>query len=392
MFFVDKPYISNFLKQTVLDNSIPVVATDIAKKLDLYKGTQLISEEEAVESMQRSNGLPVYCTSENSIGWIAKYFAFSDLPTKIAFFKDKLQFRKITEKLYPNFFFQEVLYENLQGLNLDNIPFPVIVKPAVGFFSMGVYKVSTPQEWQQTVSSIKKEINQSKELYPEEVLDTNVFIIEQIIDGEEYAMDAYYNASGEAVILSIFHHVFSSESDVSDRIYNTSKELLEENLEEFTHFLERIGEAAKVRSFPVHVELRRQKDGTLLPIEVNPMRFGGWCSTADMASYAYGFNPYLLYYKQQKPDWKKALEGKEGKLFSLIILDNSTNKKGSEIDSFDYEKLLATFEQPLELRKINYKKYPVFGFLFTETNAENTEELNRILHSDLTEFIEQKTA
>jgi len=49
--------------------------------------------------------------------------------------------------------------------------------------------------------------------------------------------------------------------------------------------------------------------------------------------------------------------------------------------------LLSTFENPLELRKFNFKEYPVFGFLFTETSQDNTIELKRILDSDLSEFI-----
>ena len=35
----------------------------------------------------------------------------------------------------------------------------------------------------------------------------------------------------------------------------------------------------------------------------------------------------------------------------------------SEILTFNYERLLARFEHPLELRKIDYKTYSVFGFL-----------------------------
>ncbi len=37
--------------------------------------------------------------------------------------------------------------------------------------------------------------------------------------------------------------------------------------------------------------------------------------------------------------------------------------------------------------KIDYKKYPVFGFLFTETRDDNFSELINILNSDLKEFI-----
>jgi len=49
--------------------------------------------------------------------------------------------------------------------------------------------------------------------------------------------------------------------------------------------------------------------------------------------------------------------------------------------------LLSNFEKPLELRKIDYEEYPVFGFLFVETKEESIFELERILKSDLKEFI-----
>lgn len=53
LFFVDKLYVSDFFKMTVRDNAIPVVGTDIAKKLDLYPGTKIISEAEAVKNSSK---------------------------------------------------------------------------------------------------------------------------------------------------------------------------------------------------------------------------------------------------------------------------------------------------------------------------------------------------
>jgi len=387
MFFIDKPYISDFFKKTVRDHGIPVVGTATAKQIGLYDGTTIISEEQAIEMAREQNDLAIYTTSENAIGWLAKNFPFSTLPEKIELFKDKLQFREMTKSIFPDLYFKEVRVEDLRELQLHDIPLPFIIKPSVGFFSMGVYKVAKSEEWKDTVDSIFTEINAIKDLYPEEVLDTSSFILEQCINGEEFAIDAYYNKDGQPVILSIFRHTFSSDTDVSDRVYTTSKDIVEANLAEFTDFVTKIGALAVVKNFPVHIELRRKKDGTLLPIEVNPMRFGGWCTTADMTFLAYGFNPYLYYYSQQQPDWSEALRGKEGKLFSLIVLDNSTGKEGSAIQSFDYKKLLAGFAKPLELRKIDYTKYPVFGFLFTETEEDNFIELKKILDSDLKEFI-----
>ena len=391
MFFIDKPYISEFFKTTLRDNEIPVVGTDIAKKLDLYSGTKIINQAKAIEMAETTDNLKVYTTSENSIGWITKHLAFTNLPEKIMLFKNKLKFRELTKPIFPDFYFKEVNLESLKKIDFHEIPLPFIIKPAVGFFSMGVYKISSRKEWFNAIDSIIMEIDQIKGLYPKEVINTSSFIIEQCITGDEFAVDAYYNSEGEPVILSIFQHVFSSDTDVSDRVYLTSKKIIEKNLEDFTDFAGKIGALSGVKNFPVHMELRREDNGNLLPIEVNPMRFGGWCTTADVSSSAYGFNAYLHYYSQKKPDWPELLKEKEGKLFSIIVLDNSTGIDGHKIISFDYEKLLSNFEKIIGLRKIDYNEYPVFGFLFTETREENFAELKNILDSDLKEFVNTTT-
>jgi carbamoylphosphate synthase large subunit len=386
MFLVDEPYVSDFLKKTMNDNGIPVVRTDVTDKLELHSGTCMISESFAIQSAGEKHPT-LYTTSENAIGWIDENLGFTGIPEKIKLFKDKLKFRDLTAPIFPDFFYQGVPFDCLRELELKNLTFPFIIKPAVGFFSMGVYLVSAADEWAGIVDTIEAEMKEVQGLYPGSVLDTEMFIIEECITGDEFAVDAYFNDDGEAVILNILEHTFASEADVSDRVYSTSKAVIENNLEEFTSFLNKIGEAANVRNFPVHLELRRRVDGCLRPIEVNPMRFGGWCTTADMAALAYGFNPYLYYYNRKRPDWESLLSGKEGRVFSIIVLDNSTGVPAGEIKSFDYDKLQGRFEKPLELRKIDYSSYPVFGFLFVETRIGNQAELDYILGSDLREFI-----
>lgn len=390
MFFVDKPYISDFFKSTVKDNGIPVVRTRAAESFNLLSGTRLINEQEAVARAGDFDNLRIYTTSENSIGWISKHLSFTDLPEKIDLFKNKLKFRGLTKSISPDFYFREVLLQDLKEIRTDEIPLPVIIKPSVGFFSMGVYKVTKHDEWKGVIATLIAETNKYKGLYPQEVLDTGSFIIEECITGDEFAVDAYYDSTGEPVILNILEHVFSSDSDVGDRVYSTSKHIIENNIDDFTRFARDIGKLSGVKNFPVHIELRRDKD-KILPIEVNPMRFGGWCTTADISSMAYGFNPYLYYFFQKKPDWTEVLKNKNGNLYSIIVLDNSTGINSSEIESFDFQKLLSQFENPIELRKIDYKEYDVFGFLFTETGTENHIELRNILNSDLSEFITIKT-
>lgn len=387
MILVDKPYLSDLLKTTMKQYQIPVVGTKIAHQLDLYQGTKIISEQQAISAVRQQQHPQLYLTSENSINWIAQHLASTSLPDKINLFKDKLRFRRLTAPLFPNFFFKGVELNELKQLEFDTILTPFIIKPSVGFFSMGVYKVTNRDEWDRCLESIFAEIEQVKNLYPVEVLDTRSFIIEECIDGDEFAIDAYFNAQGEPTILGIYNHTFASQQDVSDRVYTTSKEIIENNLDDFTQFITNIGQLAEVKNFPIHLELRRRADGSMLPIEVNPMRFGGWCTTADTTFLCYGFNPYNYYFSQKKPNWPEILKGKEGKLYSMIVLDNSTGVDGEKIASFDYEKLLQKFEKPLELRKIDYRSYPVFGFLITETRSDNFTELKYILDSNLSEFI-----
>lgn len=387
MFFLDKPYISDFLQNTLKDNFIPIVGAKALLELDLVEGLNIISKEKSIELVKSSASLPIYCTSENSIGWIAENLDFCDIPKKIELFKDKIKFRKLIAPMFPNFYFKSINLEDFDEVKYEELPREFIIKPSIGFMSMGVYRITCKDEWNRVKTSIKEEIKQNLGLYPLEVINVKEFIIEECIDGDEYAIDVYFDNSGEPVILNILEHIFFSDSDVGDRIYSTSKEIIQNNIEEFTVFMQKIGKLSKIKNFPVHVELRRDKNGFLLPIEINPMRFGGWCTTADLTYKAYGFNSYLYYYNQKRPDWKKILADKKDELYSIVVLDNSTGVSTNQVKSFNYEKVVSKFEDVLELREIDFRKYPVFGFLFTKTKKNNLQELQYILSSDLKEFI-----
>ncbi len=387
MILVDQPYLSDFLKETSKKHNLAIVNTEAAREFNLSAADNLLAERDAIDWLRANKDARVYTNSENAIGWIAENLAFTDLPAKIEIFKNKAKFRELMRPMLPDFYFQEVTFSDLDALDIENIPLPFIIKPNVGFFSLGVHKVSSAEEWKKVKAMIKAETSQKNTPYPTEVLDTTTFIIEENIEGEEYALDAYFDESGNPVILGIYKHLFSSANDVSDRIYITSKEVVEENLANFRNWLQKVGDLTKMSNFPAHVEIRRTDEGEIVPIEVNPLRFGGWCTTADMTAAAYGFNPYVYYFENKKPDWDEILSTRAGKLYSLVVLDNSTGYEGKNIAKFDYDALLATFENPLELRKIDYRKFPVFGFLFLETSEENFGELERILKSDLREFL-----
>lgn len=385
MILIDKPFASDFLIKTIKENKYEVVSTDIARALLNDDDLSWVSEKEASRFMKENPETRLYTNSENALTWLDNHLGDSDFALHAQLFKDKVRFRELIQSLYPGFYFRTVKLEEIQSLNKKELPFPFVIKPSVGFFSIGVHVVKTEADWEVA----RRELNYKnlESIYPRIVLDTTTFIIEEYIEGEEFAIDCYYNNEGEVVILNILHHKFSSGADTSDRVYSTSLDIVLQYKNSFEAFLQSIGQKAGIKNFPAHVELRVDAEGRINPIEINPLRFGGWCTTADLLGIATGFSPYEFYLKNKKPDWGLVFKGKETLTFSIIVLNNNTGYAPEEIDLFDYELLASDFENPIEIRKMDVKKYSVFGFVFAETSPENEGELNNILVSDLRKYI-----
>jgi hypothetical protein len=386
MLILDHPYVSEFLKNTAAELQVPVLKNEMTAGLKTETKLNLLEEVEFIKLIKEKGECTLYSNSENSVGWISENLGFTGLPEKIELFKNKVKFRELLQRLYPELYFKSVKFEELDEIRVKEIEKPFIIKPSVGFFSLGVHKVSTNEEWDSVLKSIKAEVEEIKKLYPTSVLNMENFIIEGNIEGDEFAVDAYFNRAGKPVVLNIFKHIFSSENDVSDRIYFTSKKVIETYREAIEDLLNEIGKLAGLRSFSLHLELRIAEDRRIQPIELNPMRFAGLCVT-DIAYFAYGINTYRYFLEQLEPDWNKILADKEGKSFCLVMLNKSEDLNLKDIKAFNYEKLLSDFEKPLELRKADYEKRGYFGYMFTETRDSNWSEIERILKSDLKEYI-----
>lgn len=386
MIILDHPYVSGFLKDSILKNQYQVLNNSAVKELNPENNLPLLSSREFIAKIKEEKIPLVYSNSENAIEWISKNLDFTPLPHLIQIFKDKAEFRRLMQKMYPHFFFKEIAFNDLARVEADELPYPFIIKPSVGFFSIGVHVVNSPGDWKRIVDQLTSEIDTLGRQFPGEVIDVSSFILEEIIPGDEYAVDVYYDKEGKPVILNILKHLFSSGEDVSDRVYITSRQIIEEHLESFGHFLAELGNLANLRGFPMHIEFRVDKDGTIAPIEVNPMRFAGWCVT-DIAWYAFGINVYEYFFEQKKPDWKTILRNMNDDIYSMVVADLPNDIEPDKIKDIDYRKFEAHFEEPLELRKIDFRKHGVFAFQFARTSYKNRQLLDDILQSDLKEFL-----
>ena len=385
MILIDKPFASDFLIQTIRENNYPLVSTEEARALIDDDELSWVSEKEASRLMKENPEIHLYTNSENALSWLDKHLGDSAFAKHAQLFKNKVRFRELVQTLYPGFYFRTIKLEEIPSLKEKELPYPFVIKPSVGFFSIGVHVVKNQADWELA----RKELNYEnlKSIYPGNVLDTSTFIMEEYIEGEEFAVDCYFNSEGKVVILNILHHLFSSGDDTSDRVYSTSLDMVHQFKSSFEAFLQSIGQKAGIKNFPAHVELRVDEEGRINPIEINPLRFGGWCTTADLLGIATGFSPYDLYLKNETPDWDHVFEGKKDNKFSIIVLNNNSGYAPEEIERFNYELLEKDFEKPLLIRKMDVKKYSVFGFVFVETSPGKEEELNNILISDLKKYI-----
>lgn len=382
MIILEKPYVSAPLVEYLEKSQIAVLKNEMAELLTKQgHRLNLLNDIEFVEQYKQTGKL--YAVSENALVWLYPHLAGSELVEKVKIVKDKAEFRKICAKIFPDFYYKEVEMNDLRSLNPDELPLPLVIKPAVGFLSVGVYIVRSKAEWNAALDDIDKNFAKQCEVFPETVVKSGKFVLEEFIQGEEYAVDAFYDKDGKPNIINIFHHIFKSETDVSDRLYCMSKEIFESNYGKFNQFLIDLNGVLQLRNFPMHVEFRVDKNtGKAIPIEVNPLRFAGMCLN-DLTRHTCGLLPVQAFFEGIHPDYATMWNGIEDDVFSFVVLD----KPCETTKALDFEKIKNHFHGVVETRDIMNPAMSIWGFLFVKTDKAHRLELQEILNSDLTEFI-----
>lgn len=372
MFIIDEPYVSDLALKTLEAIRAPVLRNDFASKVESFD----LNLVDGIDGDAK-----IYSNSENAIGLVLQRLPGSRVAAQVELCKNKYEFRRRLQPVYPDFRFMRIVPEDFD-LEVD-LPERFIIKPTVGFLSMGVHKVESRDDWEKVKTSLKAEIKDFRRNFPESVLSPSEFIVEELIEGEEFAIDVYFDDEGAPVILNIFKHPFADKDDVSDRLYVTSREIVEANLAIFTAALEGIGRAFGLKSFPAHIEVIRENGGRVVPVEINPMRFAGWCTT-DLAYFAYGINVYEHFHRGLKPDWGEILKDKGGETYYFAMAETPSDIDRSRI-AFDHEAFKRCFSRILDYRQIDHRQRPLFAIVFGMT--ESKDEIDRILKLKTQEFI-----
>jgi len=358
MFIIDRAFSSKRLEDFGRENYENSIDADI-----LFDDENLIKNRLVCEISNAYNP-KLYTNSERAVNWIRKNMGESIIGKKLEFFKDKYVFRNLIADSFPNFNYRKI---NISETDIP-LSFPFIVKPVEGFLSEGIFLISNNNDWVKFLEQMQN--------------SETSYIAEEVINGDEFAVDAYFNSQGNPVILNIFKHPFLNDENMADRLYYTSKKIIEAQLPTALGILSDISKYIELKNFPLHLEYRNGLRGAI-PIELNPMRFAGWCTT-ELTYYAYQINPYQYFQKDKSPDWEMILKEKSpDDMYYFAIAENSMKLATKSLNKTAF---INDFENPLEM---NFAKdeniMPIFGVIFGETHKK--EEIYKILKMDICKYI-----
>lgn len=358
-------YISSLLIETLTKNRIPVLPQNeiVVKKLGNHvEDLIILSEKEAVKLLLKSNTL-IYTNAEEMLPILLKNSRDQLMIDNIKLFKNKSMMRLLMKKIYPDFYFLEVRKEKLKYIHLQPDK-TYIVKPAVGFLSIGIRKIKAESDRNKAIDEVNSEIKKYSSTFPSSVISPNKLLIEEYIFGEEFACDAYFDSEGKAVILGIYSHPFLNEDDFRDVVYYTSSKIMHEMLPKIGEFFYELSSLKKIYNFPIHIEFRLYEN-RLIPIEINPMRFGGF-GLANLPYFAFRINSYEYYFSRKKPDWDEILEEVGEEIFYFAL--GRVPEKLSGDKKPDHEKFKGTFKNLIDYYELDYNKYPAFAIAFGKTD------------------------
>ena len=371
MVILEEPYVSKMLINYLSSSKIPVLRNQFSMQADSTEKPLNLIEEADFISQYESHG-KIYTVSEYALDWVISKLNDAQLNRQISSVKNKNAFRKALQPLYPDFFFREIAYADLSEFDASEMAFPVVLKPSVGFLSTGVYILFNIEDWHKALSEIQKNFTQLAERFPDTVVGDSTFIIESHIEGQEFAVDLYFYDK-KAVIVNIFEHPFSSTKDVSDRLYVTSKEVFDKYSVRFTEYVNELNKVLKLDNMPVHIELRID-DSSILPIEINPLRFTGMCLN-EINFHITGKHPLEYYFSNTAPDYNAMWKEKEDELFCFSIIEKP--KVLSDDCHFDIDAVTKLYSDILEVRPVGNPQLDIQTFVFSRT--KNKGDIERIL-------------
>ncbi|HMB63002.1 MAG TPA: ATP-grasp domain-containing protein [Eudoraea sp.] len=346
-------------------------------------GLRVIKNDSLERSNIRFSSDDLICiTSEASIEVVKERIDDPAKRNAINMLKDKYQFREILREIYPAYTFKKLSLGEIASLNVAS---KSILKPSKGCFGTAVKTITAESDMTEIVKEIKRELKINSNVLSGEVLSEDEFILEDYIEGEEYAVDMFYDPFGEPHIVNIYHHPMPKNEAYLHMIYYTSKEVFHSIYEQAMGFFKKLNALLKIKNFTMHSEFR-YCEKTLVPVEINCMRFGGM-GLGNMVYNALGLNPYESFRTGQSPEWSNIWDKKANadSIYAYFIAYNGTHIDKTR-QKPNIEKLKKEFTEILHETIFDYQNQLAFAVFCLKETPEN---LKRLLTIEFKDYFEE---
>lgn len=346
-------------------------------------GIKVLSGEELATSDIRFDAQDkVYIPSETSLSIVLQRMDDPNQVNAVTRLKDKYLCREALRPMYPDFFFRKCRLEDISELEIAHKK--IVIKPMKGFFGTGVRIADSSTDLSRLAEEIRQEVSANSRFFPESVLSKDEYIIEEYIEGEEFAVDMYFNASGMPVIMNIYHHPVPQIPDYAHLLYYSSKELFDKYLDAFLSFFTEFGNTMNLQNFPIHAEFKLVGN-KFIPIEFNPMRYGGF-GLADLTYLSYSVQSIEAYFTNQVPDWQKIWTGRENYTYAFVLAYNGRNtdlsQKQPQHDMF--REYLQEKAEIMDYVMPEYQSNPVFAIAYIRT--KDFHAMKSLLKTEFEDF------
>jgi hypothetical protein len=292
--------------------------------------------------------------------------------------KDKFAFRELLSSIYPDFYFKQFALEDLVSQKLDASQ-KYVIKPVKGCFGSGVRMIDVNTPIETMIIEIKAELARNSAVLSSDVLTPDEFLIESYIEGEEFAVDMFFDSKGNPIITNIYHHPMPGNAAYLHMLYYSSREIFDTVYQPAKEFFEKLNQTLQVTNLPIHSEFRLQR-GKLMPIELNAFRFGGM-GLGNLGYYTLGVNCYSCYMSDSEPDWDLVWKGKEN-IFGFFIAYNGISVDVTQSKP-NWETLRKQFSRIILEVPFDYQNQLAFGILYIE---EPKSRLSQILNLEFNDF------
>ena len=346
-------------------------------------GIKVLSGEELAQSKLRFNESDkVYVPSETSLSTVMQRMDNPACVEGINKLKDKYLCREALRSLYPSFYFAKCKLDEISKLDIGEKK--IVIKPLKGFFGTGVRFADSSTDLEALKEEIRSEVAENSRFFPESILTKDDYVVEEFIEGEEYAVDMFYDELGQAVITNIYHHPVSDKPDYAHLMYYSNKELFDKYLESFIQFFNEFGDSLKLRNFPIHAEFKLR--GTeFIPIEFNPMRYGGF-GLADLTFNSYGYQPIAAYFNNQAPDWEMIWTSRQQYNYAFILAYNGkgVDLKTQKPDHERFQIYLQEYAELMDYVKLDFRTNPVFAIAYIR--SDDYDKMMKLLRTEFGDY------